>query len=117
MKPHIKQFFHFLEKKESKRAPLRVKLLNLKDFNLSPEDLYIKGNLNLAGTSITFIPDNLTVEGNLYLDETEIESLPGNLIVKWNLWLEDTPLAQKYTKEQIRSMIEEKGGSVGNVVT
>ena len=117
MKPHIKQFFKFLEKKESKRAPLKVKLLNPKDFNLSPEDLYIKGNLNLAGTSITFIPDNLTVEGNLYLDETEIESLPGNLIVKWNLWLEDTPLAQKYTKEQIVFMIKEKGGSVGNVVT
>jgi hypothetical protein len=135
MKQHIKQFFKFLEEKEDKRAPLRVKLLNPKDFNLSPEELNVKGNLDLRRTQITSLPDNLTVERNLWLDNTPIKSLPDNLTVEGNLdltetqiqslprnlkvkawiFLSYTPLAEKYTKEQIRSMIEEKGGTVDKV--
>ena len=132
MKQHIKQFFYFLEKKENKRAPLRVKLLNPKDFKIVPEDLYVKGDLDLIGTPITSLPDNLTIIGSLHLLRTPIQSLPDNLEVReWLvlrntaidsipnnlkvggvLLLKNTPLAKKHPKEQIRSMIEEKGGYV-----
>jgi hypothetical protein len=156
MKPYIKQFFEFLEKKENRKVPLTTKLLNPKDFKLSPEDLNVKGDLDLEDTSIDYLPDNLTVERNLILANTsiqslpdnfkvgrnldleytliqslpnnltvggslllsfsDIESLPNNLKVGEDLDLEDTPLAEKYPKNQIRSMIEEKGGYVkGNI--
>ena len=132
MKQHIIEFFKFLEKKENKRAPLRAKLLNPKDFKLSPEELNIERDLYLAETSIEFLPDNLTVNGHLWLEDTYIKSLPDNLTVEGalllsntpieslpdnlkvgvHLYLDYTPLAKKYTEEQIRSMIEEKGGYV-----
>ena len=115
MKQHIAQFFKFLEKKEDRKIPLKVKLLNHKDFKIVPEDLNVKGDLNLSSTSIKSLPDNLTVKGNLYLTFTDIESLPNNLKVGKDLSLSDTPLAEKYTKEQLRSMIEEKGGYVNDL--
>ena len=59
MKQHIIEFLKFLEKKENKRAPLRAKLLNPKDFEIVPEDLNVKGNLDLIGTPITSLPDTL----------------------------------------------------------
>ena len=156
MKPHITQFFRFLEEKEDKKIPLEVKLLSPKDFKIGPEELNVKGNLDLEDTSIDYLPDNLTVERNLILANTsiqslpdnlkvgrnldleytliqslpnnltvggslllsfsDIESLPNNLKVGSDLWLEDTPLAEKYTVEEIRSMIEEKRGSVGRSI-
>ena len=132
MKPHIKQFFEFLEKKENRQIPLKAKLLNPKDYKIGPEDLNVKGDLDLWHTPIESLPDNLTVEGRLNLFRTQIESLPDNLTVGRtlslsytrikslpdnlkvgeDLWLTRTPLAQKYTKEQIRYMVEENGGSV-----
>jgi hypothetical protein len=132
MKQHIKQFFEFLEKKEDKRIPLKAKLLNPKDYKIDPEDLNVKGSLDLIGTPIQSLPDNLTVQGTLHLLRTPIQSLPDNLKVgRWLvlkktaidsipnnlkvgevLFLVETPLAKKYTEEQIRSMIEEKGGYV-----
>ena len=152
MKPHIKQFFKFLEKKEGREIPLKVKLLNPKDFKIGPEDLNVKGDLVFSQLPLQSLPDNLTVRGDLYLNNTQIQSLPDNLTVGRDLYLlkteieslpdnltvkrdldlakipikslpnnlkvggyldlENTPLAKKYTKEQIRSMIEERGGYV-----
>ena len=116
MKQHIKQFFKFLEKKEDRKIPLKIKLINHKDFKLSLEELNVKGDLYLTGTQITSLPDNLTIEGTLWLSYTPIESLPDNLKVGRDLYL-NVPLARKYTEEQIRSMIEKKGGYVnGDII-
>ena len=92
MKPHIKQFFKFLEKKEDKRAPLRVKLLNPKDFKIVPEDLNVRQSLNLSNTRVESLPDNLTIEGSLFLMDTPIKSLPNNLTVGRTLALHYTPI-------------------------
>ena len=92
MKPHIKQFFKFLEKKEDRKIPLRVKISNPRDFKLSPEDLDVKGNLNLFRTNITSLPNNLTIKGSLFLMTTPIQSLPNNLEVGGSLHLQFTPI-------------------------
>jgi hypothetical protein len=42
----IKNFFKFLEDKEGKRAPLNYKLLYDPE-SITPEDLNVKGDLNL----------------------------------------------------------------------
>jgi hypothetical protein len=56
------------------------------------------------------------VGGDLDLYNTKITSLPDNLSVGGFLTLENTPLSKKYTKEQIKQMIEDKGGYVkGNI--
>jgi hypothetical protein len=39
--------------------------------------------------------------------------LPNNLKIGYNLYLINTPLSKKYSKEEIRKIIEDKGGSVG----
>jgi hypothetical protein len=102
MKPHIKQFFKFLENKEGKGIPFKVKVLNPKDFKLTPKDLNIKGHLDfreyeydLSDDEIRFLnslPDNLTVGKNLYLDDSPIKSLPNNLTVKGDLSLTFTDI-------------------------
>ena len=114
---NIYNLFKFLEDKKGKPIPFEVKLIHAPE-TLTKEDLNVKGNLNLRDTKISSLPDNLTVGGYLYLDSTKISSLPDNLTVKGNLYLDQTPLAEKYSKEQIRKMIEEKGGKVeGRIYT
>jgi len=71
-----------------------------------------KGNLNLIGTPIKELPDNLKVGGNLFLRNNPIKKLPDNLKVGGYLFLMRTPLSKEYSEEEIRSMIEEKGGYV-----
>lgn len=46
-----------------------------------PDNLTVRGNLDLRGTAITALPDNLTVYGSLYIDGTQISALPDNLAV------------------------------------
>jgi hypothetical protein len=62
----LKNFFKFLEDKEGKNPPSKYKFLYDQE-SLTPEDLNIKGSLDLINTKITSLPNNLTVEGNLYL--------------------------------------------------
>ena len=85
MKPHIKQFIEFLKKKEGREVPLEVKLLNPKDFKITPEELNVKGSLDLDETRIQSLPDNLKIKRNLNLSRTPIQSLPDNLRVGWSL--------------------------------
>ena len=101
MKPHIKQFFKFLESKEDRQIPFKVKVLHPKDFKLTPKDLNIKGHLDFreyevrSDDEIRFLnslPDNLTVGKNLYLDDSPIKSLPNNLTVKGDLSLTFTDI-------------------------
>jgi len=120
----------FLEKVDNRPIPFLIKLT--KNLPLTPEESNVKGNLNLSFTKITSLPDNLNVGGDLDLSETSITSLPDNLQVGRSLNLSDspiaslpnnlkvsgdlylgfTPLSEQYTKEQIRQMIEDKGGYV-----
>ena len=77
-----------------------------------PDNLKVGGDLSLTGTPIKELPDSLNVGGSLFLVVTPIEKLPDNLQVDSNLFLQRTPLSKKYSKEEIRSMIKEKGGYV-----
>ena len=77
-----------------------------------PDNLQVDGSLFLRKTLIKELPDNLKVGGDLDLINTPIKELPDNLKVGSNLNLYNTPLSKKYSKEEIRSMIEERGGYV-----
>ena len=105
----------FLEKKEGRPIPFRIKLIN--NLPLTPEELNVTGNLDLTKTPIESLPDNLQVGGSLDISYTNIKSLPNNLQVGGGrgLFLVNTPLSKQYTKEQIRQMIEDKGGFVKGI--
>jgi len=128
---NIYNLFKFLEDKKGKKIPLKFKLLHapetiekedlnvegdldLRDTEITslPDNLTVEGYLGLYGTQISSLPDNLTVGGSLYLSFTKISSIPKNLHVELRIYFKNTPLADKYSKEQIRKMIEEKGGYV-----
>ena len=128
---NIYNLFKFLEDKKGKKIPFKFKLIHAPE-TIKKEDLNVEGSLDLRDTEITSLPDNLTVGGPLVLRDTEITSLPDNLTVGGSLdlsftqisslpdnlkvelriYLKNTPLADKYSKEQIKKMIEEKGGYV-----
>ena len=80
--------------------------------NSLPNNLKVGGSLNLGITKITSFPYNLQVGGRLYLYDTSLTSLPDNLQVGGYLDLSNTPLSKKYSKEEIKKMIEDKGGEV-----
>lgn len=65
----------------------------------------IEGDLYLRETKIESLGNLTSVGGDLYLVGTKIESL-GNLIsVGKGLYLRGTPLSDKYSKKQIREMV------------
>ena len=107
---NIYNLFKFLEDKEGTKIPLKVKFIYSPD-TLTPDDLKVEGSLDLGYTTITSLPDGLDVRGNLDLGGTKITSLPNDLKVGRSLNLANTPLT-KFTKEEIRKMIEDKGGEV-----
>ena len=73
---------------------------------------YVDGYCDISHTNIESLPDNLTTNSFLDISYTNIDSLPDNLHVEGILNLYNTPLSKKYSKEKIRKMIEDKGGSV-----
>jgi hypothetical protein len=98
-----------------------------------PSDIEVGRNLILINSQIEKLPDNLTVNGYLWLDycknlqelpnglkvkndldlrNTNITSLPSDLEVGGNLILYRTPIADMYTKEQIRKMIPRVKGNL-----
>jgi hypothetical protein len=115
-------FFKYLEKEKGRPIPIEIKLimglpltpdeLNVKgDLNLDetpikflPQGLQVGGYLYLYGTSITSLPQGLKVGGFLDLTNTPITSLPQGLKVGGNLYIKYTPLAQK-SDEEIRAML------------
>ena len=109
--PNIYNLFKFLEKKKGTKTPIEIKFIYAPD-ELTDEDLNVEGDLDLEDSPITTLPDNLKVGGSLDVSYTKITSLPDNLQVGGYLDLEYTPLAKKYTDEEIRKMIEDKGGYV-----
>jgi len=80
---HIKSFFNFLEKRDNRKAPAKYKFAHEPE-SLTPEDLDVKGDLDLSGTKITSLPDNLKVGGDIFLVRT--------------------PIARTYSKLQVREM-------------
>jgi hypothetical protein len=88
--------------------------LDLENTNIEtlPDNLKVGGFLDLDNSLITSLPDNLKVGGTLNIKNTDIKTLPNNLQVGGFLDLINTPIAKKYTKEEVRNMIEDKGGYV-----
>lgn len=104
----------------NKKIQQYIKDGNKGDLNLSntpitslPDNLIkVGGYLHLSKTPITSLPDNLQVVGDLHLSYSKIASFPNNLKVKENLIIFGTSLSKKYSKEEIRKMIEDKGGYI-----
>jgi hypothetical protein len=69
----------------------------------------VGGYLDLYGTNITSLGELQSVGGSLNLSGTNIESLGELQSVGGNLYLSGTPLSKKYTKEEIRQMINVDG--------
>jgi hypothetical protein len=127
---NLKKVFNFIKEKRGYDYPFMYKLINR--LPLSEDELNVSGNLDLNNTKITSLPDNFYVSGSvylnssnitslpnnlkvgdsLYLSNTKITSLPNNLKVGGYLILNNTPISEKYTEEEIKKMIEDKGGFV-----
>jgi len=88
---NIYNLFKFLEDKEGKEVPSKVKIVYAPE-TFFKENLIIKGDLNLGNTTITSLPPGLEVRGTLYLESSEVASLPENLKVGGNLWLQGTKI-------------------------
>ena len=80
------------------------------------DNLQVGSDLFLSNTPIKELPDNLNAGGNLFLVDTPIKEPPDNLKVDGNLFLPGTLLSKKYSEEEIRNMIEEKGGYVKGAI-
>ena len=80
-----------------------------------PDDLEVGWDLILYNcTSLTSLPDGLQIGETLILSGcTSLKTLPSGLTVGWDLYLRDTPIAEMYSADEIRTMIENKGGYVG----
>lgn len=80
-----------------------------------PNNLTVGKSLFLTNADITSLPDNLYVGRNLYIEGTKIDKIPNNLRIENEFWVIDTPLS-KYNYEDIKKMIEDKGGYLGGLI-
>ena len=111
-----------------------LELNNCLNIKTLPRNLVIDGSLDIEESNIKELPDDIKIGTTLYADYTDIETLPNNLTlyfavlsntklkeIPYNLKIHqtlsiyNTPLTKKYTDEEIRKMIEDKGGSVRNI--
>lgn len=156
-KQTVKQFFEFLEKKEKTESPFLFRLVfspesfgkknfiydgNLELDSVSietlPENLTVKGVLDLENSLIRHLPKKLVVEESLVLSNAvAVRELPDNLVVGRDLWLdftyiEDIPknlqvggtifvgnsniLAKYGSIEAIKEAILKKGGHIGEAI-
>lgn len=117
MKLNPANIFKFLEKNEGIPIPLRAKMttgIPLTPDDLKADELY----LSELGDRITSLPDNLQVNKWVYVSSTQLSSIPKNLRIEGYLEIKNTPLSKKYSADQIRKMIEDKGGYVkGKIIT
>ena len=90
-KGQVYRFYKFLEKKEGRAIPLKLKLIHAPE-SLTPEELKVGGDLDLMGTKIKSLPDDLQVGGDLDLEGTPIKSLPPGLQIGRHLYLSGTPI-------------------------
>jgi len=77
-----------------------------------PDNLMVNGYLDLESCkNLKSLPNGLKVKYYLDLRHTNLTSLPSDLEVGGDLALYRTPIANRYTKEQIREMVPGvKGG-------
>lgn len=82
-----------------------------------PKGLKVGGGLFLNNCkSLKELPQNLQVGGDFFIRDTPIEKIPQGLEVGKGLFVINTPIAKKYSKDEIRKIIENGGGFVkGNV--
>jgi hypothetical protein len=73
---------------------------------LNPE----KSILSFHNTNLSSLPDNLSINV-LVIKNAPINSIPNNLNVRF-ITLSNTPLNENYTKEELKKIIENKGGNV-----
>ena len=59
-----------------------------------PDNLTVRGSLDLTGSKITKLPENLVVGCSLYLGHSKIAKLPDNLVVGGNLYLSHTNVTE-----------------------
>ena len=59
-----------------------------------PDNLTVRGSLDLTGSKITKLPENLVVGCGLYLGHSKIAKLPDNLVVGGNLYLNHTNVTE-----------------------
>jgi len=77
---------------------------------------YVEGSLSLFNCrNITLLPNNLTIMGSLDIISTSISKIPDNLNIGGNLYYSSTPLLKQYTKDEIKQLIIDKGGSVKKI--
>ena len=111
MKLNITNIFKFIESKDGRSIPIKLKITKFHDL-LTPDDLKVGGNLDLEESLMKSLPDNLEVGGNLEIQYSQIESLPNNLKIEGNFDVAGTPLREKYSREEIKRMVEDKGGYI-----
>jgi hypothetical protein len=87
-------------------------LESCKNLKSLPDNLIVNGYLDLEKCkNLESLPNGLKVKGFLDIRDTNITSLPSDLEVGGDLILLRTPIADMYTKEQIRYMVPGlKGG-------
>jgi hypothetical protein len=92
--------------------------LNLKNTQITslPDNLRVNGYLKIIRTPIILLPNNLKVNGDMDLIYCKIDSIPNNLQIENDLTIFDTPLNKKYTEEEIKQIIEDKGGYVNGYI-
>ena len=131
-KETLKKIFTFLEEEENKDKPFMWKLRN--NEQLTDEELFVEGDLDLTETDIKSLPEGLEVEDNLslygckniqslpeglkvggFLDlgHSNITSLPKGLKVWGRLFIKNTPLT-KYSTEELRQMVNP--GYINNII-
>ena len=78
-----------------------------------PDNLTVNGFLFLRHCkNLQSLPNGLKVKETLDLRDTNITSLPSDLEVRDDLILYRTPIADMYTKEQIRKMVSKVEGDI-----
>lgn len=91
---NLQSVFNFIKEKRGYDYPIRYKFIN--GMVLTDEDLNIDGDLDLSFTKIKSLPNNLRVERDFFLLKT--------------------PLYEKYDEDDIRKMIEDKGGYINGEI-
>ena len=72
---------------------------------------FVGRDLRLDGTNVSSLGDLEMVGNDLYAFSSSLESLGNLKSVGNDLWLKKTPIAEKYTEDQIREMVD-VGGNI-----
>jgi len=70
---------------------------------------FVGRDLRLDGTNVSSLGDLEMVGNDLYAFSSSLESLGNLKSVGNDLWLKNTPIAEKYTEDQIREMVDVNG--------